>query len=239
MRIGKTVLSALGLAALTSALPLQFNEQDGWLDLRVVHTNDVHSRYLPVNDFGVSCTEQDMDEGHCYGGSARHKTVIDGLRSASKHSLLLDGGDEVKRDIKQQKNANLTQLMSPFSHLLFSSLTFTIIVSGTSGNRFAWVTETRKGINGPTCGMSEYLFVPLFLFVCMVIPRSHGIIIRPSGYSFLHLLQSKSSHGFCALDVRSHSSHTSCLCSRVFFSGQCHSSGDERAWIRPWNNRKP
>ncbi|KFH68573.1 hypothetical protein MVEG_05384 [Podila verticillata NRRL 6337] len=94
MRIGKTVLSALGLAALTSALPLQFSEQEGWLDLRVVHTNDVHSRYLPVNNFGVSCTEQDVAEGHCYGGSARHKTVIDSLRSASKHSLLLDGGDE-------------------------------------------------------------------------------------------------------------------------------------------------
>lgn len=86
------------------------------------------------------------------------------------------------------------------------------------------------------------LFVTLFLFVCMVIPllsRSRGTIVRPSGYSFLHLLQSKSSHVSCALDVRSHSSHTSRLCSRVFFSGQCHSSGDERAWIRPWNNRKP
>ncbi|KAF9301183.1 hypothetical protein BGZ74_007023 [Mortierella antarctica] len=99
MRIGKTVLSTLALAALTSALPLQFNEQEGWLDLRVVHTNDVHSRYLPVNDFGVSCTEQDVAEGHCYGGSARHKTVIDRLRSASKHSLLLDGGDEFQGNV--------------------------------------------------------------------------------------------------------------------------------------------
>ncbi|KAG0332394.1 hypothetical protein BG000_010049, partial [Podila horticola] len=99
MRIGKTILSALGLVALSSALPLQFNEQEGWLELRVVHTNDVHSRYLPVNDFGVGCTERDVIEGHCYGGSARHKTVIDRLRSASKHSLLLDGGDEFQGNV--------------------------------------------------------------------------------------------------------------------------------------------
>ncbi|KAF9427434.1 hypothetical protein BGZ94_004922 [Podila epigama] len=94
------VLSALGLtASLVSALPQQFNEKDGWLDLRVVHTNDIHSRYLPVNDVGVSCTEDDVAQGHCYGGSARHKTVIDRLRSASKHSLLLDGGDEFQGNV--------------------------------------------------------------------------------------------------------------------------------------------
>ncbi|KAG0336479.1 hypothetical protein BG004_008055 [Podila humilis] len=91
--IGKVVV-ALSVVLGISALPTQFSEKDGWLDLRVVHTNDVHSRYQPANDVGVACSEQDLATGHCYGGSARHKTVIDRLRSASKHSLLLDGGDE-------------------------------------------------------------------------------------------------------------------------------------------------
>ncbi|KAF9313972.1 hypothetical protein BGZ91_006110 [Linnemannia elongata] len=49
---------------------------DGWLNLTVIHTNDVHSRVDPANEFGVSCTDQDRASGHCYGGTARHKTVI-------------------------------------------------------------------------------------------------------------------------------------------------------------------
>ncbi|KAF8945348.1 hypothetical protein BGZ47_002844 [Haplosporangium gracile] len=67
---------------------------DGWLNLTVIHTNDVHSRVDPANEFGVSCNDQDRASGHCYGGTARHKTVIERLRKANQHSLLLDGGDE-------------------------------------------------------------------------------------------------------------------------------------------------
>ncbi|KAF9113480.1 hypothetical protein BGX27_001492 [Mortierella sp. AM989] len=78
--------------AVTSALPAVSN--NGWLNLTVIHTNDVHSRVDPANDFGVSCTSQDIATGHCYGGTARHKTVIERLRSSRQHSLLLDGGDE-------------------------------------------------------------------------------------------------------------------------------------------------
>ncbi|KAF9278188.1 hypothetical protein BGZ68_008741 [Mortierella alpina] len=80
----------------TLALPTSDKvvKNDDWLSLSVIHTNDVHSRVDPANDFGVSCTDDDIETGHCYGGTARHKTVIEGLRKASKHSLLLDGGDE-------------------------------------------------------------------------------------------------------------------------------------------------
>ncbi|KAF9937662.1 hypothetical protein BGZ65_001189 [Modicella reniformis] len=79
---------------ITSALPLPTPWNDGWLNLTVIHTNDVHSRVDPANDVGVSCTSQDVAVGQCYGGSARHKTVIERLRQSNQHSLLLDGGDE-------------------------------------------------------------------------------------------------------------------------------------------------
>ncbi|KAG0023983.1 hypothetical protein BGZ80_006828 [Entomortierella chlamydospora] len=79
-------------AIVTSALPTASN--DGWLNLTVIHTNDVHSRVDPANDFGVSCTSEDIATGHCYGGTARHKTIVERLRKSNKHSLLLDGGDE-------------------------------------------------------------------------------------------------------------------------------------------------
>ncbi|KAF9161225.1 hypothetical protein DFQ26_004764 [Actinomortierella ambigua] len=69
-------------------------DDDGWLNLTVIHTNDVHARLDPVNDQGVACSKADIASGHCYGGSARHKTIIDQLRNNAQHSLLLDGGDQ-------------------------------------------------------------------------------------------------------------------------------------------------
>ncbi|KAF8979722.1 hypothetical protein BGZ46_005125 [Entomortierella lignicola] len=87
-----SVLCLAIAATVTSALPTTSN--DGWLNLTVIHTNDVHSRVDPANEFGVSCTSQDIATGHCYGGTARHKTVIERLRNSNQHSLLLDGGDE-------------------------------------------------------------------------------------------------------------------------------------------------
>ncbi|KAF9573328.1 hypothetical protein EC968_008782 [Mortierella alpina] len=80
----------------TLALPTSSKvvKNDDWLKLSVIHTNDVHSRVDPANDFGVGCTAEDIATGHCYGGTARHKTVIERLREKSEHSLLLDGGDE-------------------------------------------------------------------------------------------------------------------------------------------------
>ncbi|KAF9107700.1 hypothetical protein BGX29_005217 [Mortierella sp. GBA35] len=99
-RMGR-LLSVLCLTAVvTTAFALPRRDiapvvsKDGWLNLTVIHTNDVHSRVDPANEVGVSCTKQDRLTGHCYGGTARHKTVIERLRKANQHSLLLDGGDE-------------------------------------------------------------------------------------------------------------------------------------------------
>ncbi|KAF9351366.1 hypothetical protein BGX34_000638 [Mortierella sp. NVP85] len=94
-RVLSVLLAASIASTITSALP-QPRWNDEWLNLTVIHTNDVHSRVDPANSVGVSCNSEDIAAGHCYGGTARHKTVIDGLRNANKHSLLLDGGDEVR-----------------------------------------------------------------------------------------------------------------------------------------------
>ncbi|KAF8926284.1 hypothetical protein BGZ58_011313 [Dissophora ornata] len=75
------------------------SSSDGWLNLTVIHTNDVHSRVDPANLVGVSCNSVDIATGHCYGGTARHKTVIEGLRKSNKNSLLLDGGDEFQGNV--------------------------------------------------------------------------------------------------------------------------------------------
>ncbi|KAF9901523.1 hypothetical protein EC991_006060 [Linnemannia zychae] len=94
-------LTAVATTATASVVPNSARQDvtsvvpdDGWLNLTVIHTNDVHSRVDPANEVGVSCNDQDRVTGHCYGGTARHKTVIERLRKANQHSLLLDGGDE-------------------------------------------------------------------------------------------------------------------------------------------------
>ncbi|KAG0249487.1 hypothetical protein BG011_009260 [Mortierella polycephala] len=78
--------------AIFSATSAQGN--NGWFNLTVLHTNDVHARVDPANNLGASCTADDIAKGECYGGAARHKTLIQKLRNGKQHSLLLDGGDE-------------------------------------------------------------------------------------------------------------------------------------------------
>ncbi|KAI8602542.1 Metallo-dependent phosphatase-like protein [Dissophora ornata] len=88
-------LAPFVLAATVAVLPQsQAQTDNGWLNLTVIHTNDIHARLDPVNDLGVSCSAEDIASGHCYGGAARHKTLIQQLRQGKQHSLLLDGGDE-------------------------------------------------------------------------------------------------------------------------------------------------
>lgn len=39
--------------------------------LTVLHTNDVHSRFLQTDKFGGSCPEDQAEKNKCYGGFAR------------------------------------------------------------------------------------------------------------------------------------------------------------------------
>ncbi|KAF9091641.1 hypothetical protein BGX29_010862, partial [Mortierella sp. GBA35] len=85
------VTTAAFLASNTVRIQAQ---TDGQLNLTVIHTNDIHSHVDPANALGVACTDADISVGNCYGGAARHKTLIQKLRAARKDSLLLNGGDE-------------------------------------------------------------------------------------------------------------------------------------------------
>ncbi len=94
-----THLAPVLLAVTTAVLSVsqaQTSHNDGWLNLTVIHTNDIHARVDPANYQGFNCNEDDKKNGTCYGGAARHKTLIQELRKG-KTSLLLDGGDEVKQ----------------------------------------------------------------------------------------------------------------------------------------------
>ena len=62
--------------------------------LTILHTNDFHARFEPINKFNSTCSGEDNDAGVCFGGSARLITAIEEARARHANSILLDGGDQ-------------------------------------------------------------------------------------------------------------------------------------------------
>ena len=80
-----TSIAALGLTAGLAAAEFQ---------LTILHTNDFHARFEPINRFDSGCGEEDDAEGKCFGGSARLVTAIADARARADASILVDGGDQ-------------------------------------------------------------------------------------------------------------------------------------------------
>lgn len=62
--------------------------------LTILHTNDFHARFEPINKYDSGCNAEDNAEGKCFGGSARLVSAIEAARARSANSILVDGGDQ-------------------------------------------------------------------------------------------------------------------------------------------------
>ena len=62
--------------------------------LTILHTNDFHARFEPINKYDSGCKPEDNTEGKCFGGSARLATAIADARARAGNSILVDGGDQ-------------------------------------------------------------------------------------------------------------------------------------------------
>ena len=62
--------------------------------LTILHTNDFHARFEPINKYDSSCGAEDNAEGKCFGGSARLATAIAEARGRTNNAILVDGGDQ-------------------------------------------------------------------------------------------------------------------------------------------------
>ncbi len=62
--------------------------------LTILHTNDFHSRFEPINKYDSACGDEDNAEGKCFGGSARLVTAVEEARGRAGNSILVDGGDQ-------------------------------------------------------------------------------------------------------------------------------------------------
>ncbi len=62
--------------------------------LTILHTNDFHARFEPINGFDSACSPEDAAEAKCFGGTARLVTAIAEARTRANNSILVDGGDQ-------------------------------------------------------------------------------------------------------------------------------------------------
>ena len=78
----------------TAALALLASAASAEYKITILHTNDFHDRFEPINRFDSGCNSEDNDEGKCFGGMARMVTAIEAAKSRSDNWLLVDAGDQ-------------------------------------------------------------------------------------------------------------------------------------------------
>ncbi len=66
--------------------------------LTILHINDMHARFEPINKYNATCSDEDHAAGECFGGMARLKAGIDQRRDAlaaeGRNVLTLSAGDQ-------------------------------------------------------------------------------------------------------------------------------------------------
>ena len=84
----KRVLTATAALALTAgAAAADYN-------LTILHTNDFHDRFEPINGFDSTCDAEQLAADECFGGLARLATAIQAARAEAENPILLDAGDQ-------------------------------------------------------------------------------------------------------------------------------------------------
>ncbi|PRY94532.1 5'-nucleotidase [Hasllibacter halocynthiae] len=79
----------------TTALVLTAGAATAETQITILHTNDFHDRFEPINRFDSTCPAEDNDAGECFGGIPRMITAIEDARERSDAPvILLDAGDQ-------------------------------------------------------------------------------------------------------------------------------------------------
>lgn len=63
------------------------------LSMTILHTNDMHARFLETSKLSTTCTPADSKDGKCYGGFARIATLVRRARESGTPTLFLNAGD--------------------------------------------------------------------------------------------------------------------------------------------------
>ena len=64
------------------------------LDLTLLHTNDLHSRFDQISSRGSSCRAKDLEAGKCFGGVSRIKHKVDQIKRENPNRVVfVNAGD--------------------------------------------------------------------------------------------------------------------------------------------------
>ena len=84
-------IGLIGTAALSTSALAEYR-------LTILHVNDTHARFEPINKYNSNCSDEDNAAGECFGGMARLKVAIDqrrdALASEGRGVLTLSAGDQ-------------------------------------------------------------------------------------------------------------------------------------------------
>jgi len=86
-----TAIGLLGSVALSTSALAEYR-------LTILHVNDTHARFEPINKYNSTCSDEDNAEGKCFGGLARLEEAISQRREAllaeGRNVLTLHAGDQ-------------------------------------------------------------------------------------------------------------------------------------------------
>ncbi len=108
----RLLASTAGIALLASAAQAEFQ-------LTILHTNDFHDRFEPINASNSACGEEDAAENACFGGVARLVTAVaEAQERAGENVVLLDAGDQFQGSLfyTQYKGALSAEFMTQLGY---------------------------------------------------------------------------------------------------------------------------
>ena len=74
---------------------IEVDSNEESLAFRLIHINDIHAHYDQVNENTGRCKSGEAASNSCFGGIARVKTAVDGIRNLKPdmESIFLNAGD--------------------------------------------------------------------------------------------------------------------------------------------------
>lgn len=82
------------LLTASAALALMAGAAQAEFTLTILHTNDFHDRFEPINGFDSTCDEEQAAANECFGGIGRLATAVAEARAEATNPILLDAGDQ-------------------------------------------------------------------------------------------------------------------------------------------------
>ena len=89
--VKSSAIGLIGLATLAASAKAEYR-------LTILHVNDTHARFEPINKYNSTCSDEDNAAGECFGGLARLETAIaerqEALAGEGRNVLTLHAGDQ-------------------------------------------------------------------------------------------------------------------------------------------------